>query len=112
MSTYSILPGDLDIEMYQNDTLRKTVTITEGGDPVDMTNATVTMQVRTRAGEDVLLELTEGDGLSVATNVITVEKDVDLEKGNYKYDLQVAFDSGITRTYLAGAFIVTADITR
>jgi archaellin len=85
MSTYSILPGDLDIEMYQNDTLRKTVTITEGGDPVDMTNATVTMQVRTRAG---------------------------LEKGNYKYDLQVAFDSGITRTYLAGGFTVTADITR
>lgn len=112
MSEIQYLPGELDIETYQNDTFSKVITLTQDGDPVDLSNAVVSMQIRGASGTAVLLSLTEGNGLTVVDNTIAIQKTIPLEKGRYKYDLQVIYNGNIVRTYLAGSFTVQSDITR
>jgi hypothetical protein len=48
----------------------------------------------------------------VSNNQITVNKLVDIAKGNYVWDMQVTFTSGVVKTYLEGDFIVYDDITK
>lgn len=113
MSDISIIPGELNIECYKGDTLYKLLTLTDGnGDPLDLSTATVAMQIRRKAGEDILLSLTEGSGLTVSTNTVLIDSLIDLDKGNYKYDIQFVYASGLVRTYIAGTFSVPDDITR
>lgn len=113
MSDISILPGELNITIYRNDTFRKTFTMTDGnGDPLDLSTCTVSMQVRKKPGEEVLIGLTEGDGLTVSSNTVLAEFDVMIAKGSYRWDMQFVFASGVTRTYIYGDFIVEDDITR
>lgn len=113
MSDISSIPGELNITCYKGDSLYKTLTFTDGnGDPLDLSTATVTMQVRRKAGEDILLTLAEGTGLTVSSNTVLINSVITLDKGSYKYDMQFAFASGIVRTYVAGSFGVEDDITR
>jgi hypothetical protein len=37
---------------------------------------------------------------------------VNIDKGNYKWDLQVTFSDGTVKTYLEGDFIVYDDVTK
>ena len=113
MSEIQSIPGTLDITCYKGDTLYKTLTFTDGnGDPMDLSTATVTMQVRARAGETALIDITEADDLTVSSNTVVIQHDVTIDKGTYKWDMQFVFASGIRRTYVGGAFIVEDDITR
>jgi hypothetical protein len=111
-----MIPGIYNITAYRNDTLQKTVSVVDStGSPVSFATATMKMQVRTKPDGDVLLELTEGDGLTVGgagNNVITISKVVAIQGcGAYYYDIQATFSSGVVSTYLKGAFIVQKDIT-
>jgi hypothetical protein len=113
MSDIEIIPGELNFTVYKGDTLYKTLTLTDGnGDPLDLSTCTIVMQVRTKPGETVEIELTEGDGLTVSSNTVLIDHTVTIAKGSYKWDMQFAFASGITRTYVAGGFSVLDDITR
>jgi hypothetical protein len=111
-----MIPGIYNITAYRNDTLQKTITVVDSaGSPVSFATATMKMQVRTKPDGDVLLELTEGDGLTVGgagNNVITISKVVSITGcGAYYYDLQATFASGVVSTYIKGTFIVQKDIT-
>jgi len=113
MSEITSIPGTLDITCYKGDTLYKTLTFTDAvGDPLDLSTATVNMQVRTKAGETPLISLSEADDITVSSNTVVIQHDVTIDKGSYKWDMQFVFASGITRTYVAGSFVVEDDITR
>jgi hypothetical protein len=113
MSDISTIPGELNITIYKGDTLYKTLTFTDANDdPLDLSTCTVTMQVRRKAGETVLISLTEGDGLTVSSNTVLIDHLVTIAKGSYLWDLQFEYDSGIVRTYVGGSFDVENDITR
>jgi hypothetical protein len=113
MSQISSIPGVLDITCYKGDTLFKTLTFTDGnGDPLDLSTATVTMQVRRKPGETALIDITEANDLTVSSNTVVIQTDVAIDKGSYLWDMQFVFASGIRRTYVGGAFTVEDDITR
>jgi hypothetical protein len=112
-----MIPGIYNITAYRNDTLQKTVSVVDStGAPVSFATATMKMQVRTKPDGDVLLELIEGDGLTVGgagNNVISISKVCDISDcGSYYYDIQATFSATDVRTYIRGAFIVQKDITQ
>lgn len=111
-----MIPGIFNIQAYRNDTLQYVITITdEAGAAISLATAAVKMEVRTKADGEVLLTLTEGDGLTVGgagNNIVTISKVVAIDDcGSYYYDLQAAFASGVVSTYIRGAFTVIKDIT-
>jgi len=112
-----MIPGVFNMRAYRNDTLSYVISITDANSaPISLANADVKMQVRTRPDGEILMSLTEGNGITiggVGSNVITLSKIVDIENcGNYHYDIQATFNSGIVSTYLKGLFIVIKDITQ
>jgi len=112
-----MLPGIYNIQAYRNDTLQRTITLTDGsGNAISLSTADVKLQVRNRPDGTVLLALTEGDGITISgagNNVITLSKNVSIvDAGCYFYDLQAAFSSGVITTYIRGSFIVYEDITK
>lgn len=112
-----MIPGSYTIEAYRNDTLQLTFTMTDGSAvPIDLSNATMKMQVRTYPDGDIMQTLTEGDGLTVGganNNVVTVSKVISIENGGvYRYDLQATFTSGVVITYVRGNFLLYEDITK
>lgn len=106
------LPSNYNITTYQGDTFDLVVTLLdENGDPVDLTDAVFTLQVRNKVGSEVLLEIAQGDGITYVGNIVTISKEVTVEEGQYRYDLEAVFPTRI-RTYLYGEFAVVGDITR
>jgi len=109
-------PGKNDIQIWRNDTWRQTFVLTQNSTPINLTGATITIQVR--KGCDGVLALsatTGGGGITIAgagNNEITVDKLVNIAKGKYVYDINVVFSSGYVRTYLEGDFIVYEDVTK
>ena len=112
-----MIPGVYNINAYRNDTLQLTFTIKDkDNNPVSLATADLKLQVRTKHDGEVLLTMTEGNGLTVGgvgNNVVTVSKIVDIEGcGAYYYDLQATFASGVVSTYVKGQFIVQKDVTQ
>jgi Ethanolamine utilization protein EutJ (predicted chaperonin) len=109
-------PGKNDIQIWRNDTWRQTFVLTQNSVAINLTGATITIQVR--KGCDGVLALsasTGGNGVTIAgagNNEITVNKLVNIAKGKYVYDINVVFSSGYVRTYLEGDFIVYEDVTK
>ncbi len=59
-------PGNYTIRAYRNDTLQLTFTLTDGSNvPIDLSTATMLMQVRTHPDGDLKMTFSEGDGLTV-----------------------------------------------
>ena len=112
-----MIPGSYTIQAYRNDTLQLTFTITDGSaNPISLATADVKMQIRRHPDGDIEQTLTEGDGITVGganNNVITVSKVINIPNGgNYAYDLQATFASGVVITYVKGPFILFEDITK
>jgi hypothetical protein len=110
------MAGVYNITIKRNDTLSKQLTfVDDASAPVDLSGATLTMQVRKKADDTVLLSLTEADGIAVSgagNNIVTLYKLVTIAApGTYQYDLQAVFAGGMVRTYLEGSFTVEPDIT-
>ena len=78
-----MIPGLYDIKAYRNDTLTKTFTVVDSaGSPVSFATADIKMQVRPKPDGDVMMTLTEGDGLTVGgagNNVITISRVIDIQ---------------------------------
>lgn len=113
MSEITILPGELNITIYKGDTFSKVFTLTDNeGNPVDLTECSVAMQVRKKPGGEVLVNLSEGNGLTVVDNTVTASFNVEIPKGGYRWDMQFTYNGDIVRTYINGDFFVEDDITR
>lgn len=108
-------PGKLDIQMWRNDTWQQVFTLLADTTPISLLGAIVYIQVRKGCGGTLALTLTNGSGITiggVSNNQITVNKLVDIAKGNYVWDMQVTFTSNVVKTYLEGDFIVYDDVTK
>ena len=108
-------PGKLDIQMWRNDTWQQVFTLLADTTPINLTGATVYIQVRKGCGGTLALTLTNGSGVTIggaSNNQITVNKLVDIAKGNYVWDMQVTFSDTTVKTYLEGDFIVYDDVTK
>jgi hypothetical protein len=112
-----MIPGLYDIKAYRNDTLTKTFTVVDStGSPVSFATAEIKMQVRPKPDGDIMMTLSEGDGLTVSgagSNVISISRVIDIQGcGFYYYDIQATFSTGVVSTYVKGSFIVQKDITK
>jgi hypothetical protein len=108
-------PGKLDIQMWRNDTWQQVFTLLADTTPINLSGATVYIQVRKGCGGVLALSLTNSSGVTIGgvdNNQITVNKLVDIAKGNYVWDMQVTFTTGVVKTYLEGDFIVYDDVTK
>jgi len=114
-------PANFDFPAhYQSDGLGSfTITLRyRSGLPVDLTGATVRMQLRNQLTNAV--EYTFGTMRSNATLVIEPEgvirfpniKSWGIKAGKYRYDLEVTDSRGFVRTYLMGVWNVNNDVTR
>lgn len=117
MATATFLPGTLDIEIYQGDSLILPIDILDSENtPIDLTDSTIVMQVRSTEDNTVLLELdndTEGS-ISITATGISIERDFtqnEVPVGVHKYDIEVNFVSGRRRTYVKGNLTIQADVT-
>ena len=84
---------------------------------VDLSDAIIRMQLRKEYGGIIALNLTSVDnaGLTITDAVDGLfkinEQVINIEAGNYLYDIQFNFDGEI-KTYVSGNFIITNDVTR
>jgi hypothetical protein len=85
---------------------------------INLTGATIRMQLRTECGGLIALSLT-----SVASAGITItnaagglfrinQQIINIASGNYLYDLEILFADGTVKTWLSGEFLIECDITR
>ena len=108
-------PGKLDIQIWRNDTWQQVFTLLADTTPISLLGATVYIQVRKGCGGVLALTLTNGSGVTIggiSNNQVTVNKLVDIAKGNYVWDMQVTFADLTVKTYLEGDFIVYDDVTK
>lgn len=89
------------------------------GVPLDLTGATIRMQLRVDYGGKVYLDLKSdvADGgitITDATNGAFKidERVIGLEARSYKYDIEITLASGEINTWIEGTFKVINDVTR
>lgn len=109
-------PAKHDIKVWRNDTLAINFELSIDGAPIDLSGATIRMQVRPEVGSNtVTLALTEGDGITVtgsSHNMVEVKKLITTAAGSYVYDLESQFSNGDVKTYVKGNFVISQDITQ
>jgi len=84
---------------------------------VDLTDAVIEMQVRLQPDGAVALEYSTTAGTITITDAaggdFTIDAvDVDIEPGNYYYDIQVTTSDDTIRTILQGRWKILQDVTR
>lgn len=86
--------------------------------PLNLTGATIRMQLRGECGGLIALNLTSvanaGITITNATGgLFKINKQViDIAAGNYSYDLEIKFADNTIKTWLSGSFLIECDITR
>jgi hypothetical protein len=115
-STGDLRPAQYNVQLWRNDTWAQTFAITANDVAVDLSGSTILIQVRTKpTSTDVVLSLVTGTSITiggVGKNEITLNKIVNIAAGNYVYDMNVTFPSGLVKTYIWGTFLEQEDITR
>ena len=116
-STADFRPAQYNIQLWRNDTWAQTFAITANNVAVDLSGSTITIQVRKTANAPAVdLSLsTGGNGITISgvgNNLIVLNKVVNIAAGNYLYDMNVTFPSGVVKTYVWGTFLVQEDITK
>jgi len=108
-------PAKFDIKMWRNDTWVEVFALTTNSSPISLSGATVYIHIVKGCETTATLTLTNGSGITITgagNNQISVSKLINIDKGNYKWDLQVTFSGGVVKTYLEGDFIVYDDVTK
>lgn len=110
-------PAQYNVQIWRNDTWSQVFTLTANNVAINLSGSTIKIQVRkTAASPDVLLSLTTADSSIIiggaSSNQITLNKVVNIDAGNYVYDMNVTFPSGLVKTYVWGTFFIQEDITK
>ena len=85
---------------------------------LNLTGATIRMQLRSECGGLIALNLTSvaNAGITItnaAGGLFKINKQViDIASGLYEYDIQITFADGTVKTWLSGDFNIICDITR
>jgi hypothetical protein len=110
-------PGPFDLELYQGDTYALSITLTDkdSGVPVDLTGSTAAAQIRaTAAAPEVLADFVATvDGPSGTIHLdLPAADSAAVPPGPHVWDVETTDTTGRVRTWLAGAAVVTAEVTR
>jgi len=102
---------ELELVEYDDETIPHIET------PVDLTGASILMQVRQSPGSTVLHEFSTANGKIEITNAIggqfrIKEEIINIAAGLYQHDIQITFGDLTVRTYFKGIFKVNDDISR
>ena len=90
--------------------------ITDGA-PLDLTNASIRMQLRMSPTHPVSHELsTDNDMIIIDHNPLlgvfqVKEQIIDFPANNYVYDIEISWTSGKVKTYISGTWLIIQDIT-
>lgn len=103
-------PGKLDVQIWRGDTWSNVFILTQDGDPIDLSGATVKIDIRDAPGGSLVKTITGSVG-GDDDNQITVDELIDIDAGYYWWDLEVEYVGGTVRTYLYGVFNVFQDVT-
>ena len=95
------------------------MTITLNGTPLDLTGATVLMQMRKLAASTEVAYEWKSDGASpqieitdAAAGEVSIKSRVVLGSGSLPFDIQVTTADGIIRTVVSGVLPVVLDVSR
>jgi hypothetical protein len=116
----SSLPGCFDWPaQYAGDTAPwQQFSLKLGGTPIDLTGATVSMQVRKRGNLPPIIDLSSSGGTGI---LITDAAGGVFRIGGFlnpntnivaRYDIQVTFPSGDIRTFLSGSYEIHQQVTQ
>jgi len=107
-----------NIEHYRGDTFEQIPMVYNlNGNPVNLTNAIIRMQLKKENDGVAYLDLTSvGNAGITITNPIggafkINEQDIDIQAGNYVYDIEFNI-GGTIETLIKGEFTITNDVTR
>lgn len=97
-------PGTFHPRIREGKTYRRVLTWTIDGDPVDLSGAVVRVTTRRRGADEPVIELTEGDGVTVDGGEITFEYTAEQTETDLSgsWDLTVEFPNGDEIQLLAG----------
>lgn len=121
MAKLDLRPDTLDLELYRGDLSAWQIVLEqENALPIDLTSATVRLQIRETATSSVIIvALTAGAGLVVTPLLgkiefaLSVANWVALSSSFYSYDLEVQYAAqGLPQTYLRGSISISGDVTR
>jgi hypothetical protein len=110
--TSDFKPADLDIEIVKGDYWVQTLALTLDGTAINLSTATVDVEVTQGCSTTVLWNATNGSGITISgagNNNINISKLVDIAEGNYEYTLKVTYQTGVVKTYVWGEFKVYLD---
>jgi hypothetical protein len=116
-TTADLRPAQYNVQIWRNDTWAQVFAITANSVAVNLTGSTITIQVRKTASASTIdLSLSTADSSitigGASSNQITLNKKVTIAAGSYLYDMNVAFPSGLVKSYVWGTFFVQEDITK
>ncbi len=103
----------LDFVTKRGDTFDEvSFTINIDGDPLDLTDAVIRMQLRKSAGAPVAftpeLSITDAENGQFVIDA----QIIDIPACVYKYDIEIELASGEVKTWIYGNFTINDDITR
>jgi len=87
------------------------------GIPINLTGATIKMQVRLSADSPSVLELSNLNGGIIITNAPNGQirippKLINIPVGNYKYEIKIHLSNGENKTFVEGTWSITEEITK
>jgi len=85
--------------------------------PINISDATIKMQLRKSPCSEAVLTLGNGEGLQgisiTDVNRFEIDEQVfSIGAGIYDYDIQITFEDGVVQTWISGKFTIINDITR
>ena len=117
-----MIPANYAIpNQYSGDTLSAiqiTCTRTDVNDvttAIDLTNVNLRMDFKKSKEGAAIKSISDGAGITKtdATNgILTIDSFLNLDGGNYIYDLEFTYADGTIHTYLKGTYTVIEDITQ
>ena len=102
------LPVVWDLSAYRGDTWSQGFRLLRGGQPLDLSGATIESEARAKDGTKTALVVQVEDAADGRINVSLPP--TFLPFGNYRYDLEVAENGSVT-TWVRGALKVERDVT-
>lgn len=118
-----VSPGKYDLRVYKANDFTFTLTVEVGGSTLDLSGASVYSQVREDQylDSDLVIDFTVKIDDTLLTNPATTNNEIelsltdlqtiDLEAGEYYYDLLVVDSSGVDTTYLRGKVFIYNTVT-
>jgi hypothetical protein len=111
MTESSSIPATVDFTAWKGDTFRRALTVTDESDVAwNFSGASVKLYLRESPEASPVLTLQSGSGVSIASNVVTIEitsaQTDALKIRSYLYEIEYTGSGGDVRTWIAGKLLL------